>query len=149
MSNSFDNMDCRSLGSSVHGILQARLLEWVAITFSRGIFLTQESTPSILHCRQILYWLSYKRSPFNSLKVYISRSGSAKSFSSMLNFLRNHQTLSYKWSHHFIFLPTEYNGSVSPHLTNSCYFLFCFVFLRVTIAISGSAISLWCWFAFP
>ena len=23
--------------------------------------------------------------------------------------------LSYKWSHHFIFLPTEYNGSVSPH----------------------------------
>ena len=33
----------------------------------------------------------------------------------MLNFLRNHQTLSYKWSHHFIFLPTEYNDSVSPH----------------------------------
>ena len=28
-------MDCR-LGSSVHGILQARILEWVAIPFSRG-----------------------------------------------------------------------------------------------------------------
>ena len=25
-----------SLGSSVHGILQARILEWVAISFSRG-----------------------------------------------------------------------------------------------------------------
>ena len=29
-------MDCRSPGSSVHGILQARILEWVAILFSRG-----------------------------------------------------------------------------------------------------------------
>ena len=27
-------MDCRSPGSSVHGILQARKLEWVAISFS-------------------------------------------------------------------------------------------------------------------
>jgi len=31
-------MDCSSPGSSVHGILQARILEWVAIPFSRGIF---------------------------------------------------------------------------------------------------------------
>ena len=29
-------MDCRLLGSSAHGILQARILEWVAIPFSRG-----------------------------------------------------------------------------------------------------------------
>ena len=29
-------MDCSPLGSSVHGILQARILEWVAIPFSRG-----------------------------------------------------------------------------------------------------------------
>ena len=29
-------MDCSPLGSSIHGILQARLLEWVAISFSRG-----------------------------------------------------------------------------------------------------------------
>ena len=31
-----DSMDCNPLGSSVHGILQARTLEWVAIPFSRG-----------------------------------------------------------------------------------------------------------------
>ena len=30
-----DLMDCRRPGSSVHGILQARILEWVAIPFSR------------------------------------------------------------------------------------------------------------------
>ena len=29
-------MDCSLSGSSVHGILQARILEWVAIPFSRG-----------------------------------------------------------------------------------------------------------------
>ena len=31
-----DPMDCSLPGSSVHGILQARLLEWVAIPFSRA-----------------------------------------------------------------------------------------------------------------
>ena len=29
-----DPMDCSLLGSSVHGILQARVLKWVAIDFS-------------------------------------------------------------------------------------------------------------------
>ena len=31
-----DPMGCSPPGSSVHGILQARILEWVAISFSRG-----------------------------------------------------------------------------------------------------------------
>ena len=42
----------------VHGILQARMLEWVAIPFSRGS--SQPRSPT--HCRQILYWLSYQGS---------------------------------------------------------------------------------------
>ena len=29
-------MDCSPPGSSIHGIFQARILEWVAISFSRG-----------------------------------------------------------------------------------------------------------------
>ena len=38
MSNSlgFPFMDCGPPGSSVHGILQARILEWVAVPCSRG-----------------------------------------------------------------------------------------------------------------
>ena len=32
-----DPMDCSLPGSSVHGILQARILEWVAIPFSRDL----------------------------------------------------------------------------------------------------------------
>ena len=31
-----DPMDCSLSGCSVHGILQERILEWVAISFSRG-----------------------------------------------------------------------------------------------------------------
>ena len=31
-----DPMNCNSPGSSVHGILQARTLEWFALSFSRG-----------------------------------------------------------------------------------------------------------------
>ena len=31
-----DPVDCRPPGSSIHGILQARILAWVAISFSRG-----------------------------------------------------------------------------------------------------------------
>ena len=33
-----DAMDCRPPGSSVHGTLQAGILEWVAMPFSRGSF---------------------------------------------------------------------------------------------------------------
>ena len=33
-----DAMDCSLPGSSVHEIFQARILEWVAISFSRGSY---------------------------------------------------------------------------------------------------------------
>ena len=56
-------MDCSPPGSGVHEIFQARILEWVAISFSRGIFLTQGLNPGLSHCRWILYQLSHKRSP--------------------------------------------------------------------------------------
>ena len=38
---------------SVHGILQARILEWVAMSSSRGIFPTQGLNPYLLH---LLHW---------------------------------------------------------------------------------------------
>ena len=47
---------CDSLDYTVHGILQARVLEWVAFPFSRG------SNPDLPHCRWILYQLSHKGS---------------------------------------------------------------------------------------
>ena len=59
-----DPMDCSLLGSSIHGILQARILEWVAVPSSRGIFPTKGLNPGLLHCRQILYHLSCQGSPW-------------------------------------------------------------------------------------
>ena len=86
---------CDAMDYTVLGILQTRILEWVAIPFSgidprspalqvdsfpaeppgkpenagvgslsllQRIFLTQESNPSLLHCRWILYQLSYQGS---------------------------------------------------------------------------------------
>ena len=38
---------------TVHGILQARILEWVAVLFSRGSSQPRDQT-GLLHCRQIL-----------------------------------------------------------------------------------------------
>ena len=53
-------IDCSPPGSFVCGILQARILEWVAFLFSKRIFLAQGLNPGLLHCRQILYCLSHQ-----------------------------------------------------------------------------------------
>ena len=45
--------------TSVHGILQARILSRQPFP-SQGIFLTQGLNPGLLHCRQILYCLSHQ-----------------------------------------------------------------------------------------
>ena len=58
-----DPMDRSLPGFSVHGILQARILEQLAIPFSRGIFLTQGSNPGLLHCSPVFYCLSHQGSP--------------------------------------------------------------------------------------
>ena len=43
-----DSTDCSLPGSSVHGILQARIQEWIAIPFSRGSSLPRDQT--LLSC---------------------------------------------------------------------------------------------------
>ena len=48
----WDPMESSLPGSSVQGILQARILEWVAILFSRGSIPIQGLKLGLLHCRQ-------------------------------------------------------------------------------------------------
>ena len=64
-----DPMDCSLPGSFVHGIFLARILEWIAMPFSRGFFPTQGLNQSLLHCRQILHWLSHQGS---HIYIYMS-----------------------------------------------------------------------------
>ena len=49
-----DPMDCSPPGSSVHGILQARILKWVAVASSRGSSPPRDRT----HVSRLLYWLA-------------------------------------------------------------------------------------------
>ena len=51
-------------GSSVHGILQARILEWVAMLSSRGSSRPRKSNHCVSHCRQILNHLSHWESTY-------------------------------------------------------------------------------------
>ena len=51
-----DSMDCYPTRLLYPwDFFQARILEWVAILFSREIFMTQGSNLHLLNCRQILY----------------------------------------------------------------------------------------------
>ena len=49
-----DPMDCSPPGSSVHGISPAKMLEWVAISFSRGSSRPRDQTAGLLHHRKIV-----------------------------------------------------------------------------------------------
>ena len=52
-----DAIDCSPLSSSVHGILQTRILDLVAMPSFRGF------SQYFLNCRQILYLMSHQGSP--------------------------------------------------------------------------------------
>ena len=52
-----DPVDCNLLGFSVHGILQARILEWIDISFSRGSSRPRDQTQvSCIGGRRINLW---------------------------------------------------------------------------------------------
>ena len=52
-------MDCSSPGSSVHEILQARIMEWVAISYYRGSSQPRDQTLVSYIGRWVLYQLSH------------------------------------------------------------------------------------------
>ena len=57
-------MECSSPGSSVHGILNVKILEWVVLPFSRGSSQPRNWTHVFPHCRQILYHLSHQKNSY-------------------------------------------------------------------------------------
>ena len=54
---------CNTMDCTVHGILWARILEWVANSLLLGIFPTEGLNQDLPYCKQILYQLSYQGSP--------------------------------------------------------------------------------------
>ena len=76
-----DSIDCSLWGSSVHGILPARILEWVTIAFSRGSSWPRKikpTSPVSPACRWILYcWATGEA----HICVYIYKTCSFRFFS--------------------------------------------------------------------
>ena len=50
---------CDCMDYTLHGILQAKILEWVAILFSRRSSQSRDQIQVSQHCRQIVDCLSY------------------------------------------------------------------------------------------
>ena len=67
-SDSVTPVDCGPPGSSVHGILQARILEWVAMPSSRGSSRPRDRTHICLHLRHCR-WILYPLGHLGSLRV--------------------------------------------------------------------------------
>ena len=66
-----DPMDCSPLGFSLHEISQSRILEWIAISFSRRFSQLREgSKPSLLHWQADSLLLSHQGSPFSIIDYY-------------------------------------------------------------------------------
>ena len=65
-----DLTDCSPPGSSVHGDTPGKNTGMGCRALLQGIFPIQESKWGLLHCRQIVYQLSYQG---NSIKVYLTQ----------------------------------------------------------------------------
>ena len=81
----WDPMNYSPSGSSVLGILYARILQWVALSLLQVIFLTQGSNWGRLHFRQILYCLSYEGSP--QFPQYVAKEQPFASMDTSLSFV--------------------------------------------------------------
>ena len=77
----WDPMDCCPPGSSIHGILQARILEWIACLFARGSSQSRDQTQVSCHLLRISSDSSPSEPPVNP---YYSCRGGEKFFPSTL-----------------------------------------------------------------
>ena len=109
-------MDCNPPGSSIHGILQARILEWTAISFSRGSSWSRD--PTRVSCLAGGFFTTEppgKPPPF-PLPPLIS--GWAGCSSSVLLFYLYHCTLHYVTA---ICVKRSKNVLSQPHEPRGCY----------------------------
>ena len=104
-------MDCSPPGSSVHGIFQARLLEWVAISFSRGSPQPRNRTQiSWIAGRFLTLWatgeatndclIGYKR-----LALWSPEVGKLNLQFMFLTFSMGQSKVCFAWDHLWLFLP--------------------------------------------
>ena len=76
-----------------------KILEWVAVPFSRGSSQSRDRTQVYLYYRQIIYQLSHKRSPESFISSHTTNTGSCLTFLSS-----NHRGCEVA-SHFFVLIP--------------------------------------------
>ena len=80
---------------SVHAISQAKILEWVAISFSMGSFWPRDWTCiSFFHCRWILYCWATREALGNS---YVGPNNNIRVSNDILQNIRTHQLTDDPW----------------------------------------------------
>ena len=127
-----DPMDCSRSGSSVHGISQARLLECVAILFSRGSSPPRDQIRCILNLKQTFRIFPWMIVSFSILSIYPSQAGASNSVDENHTYLKQELVLS--------LLKTKTSPMHSGKKKHSGTFRYRFefpVFLSVTLITSG------------
>ena len=116
-------MDCSRQAPLSMGILQARMLEWVAMPSFQGIFPTQGSNPGLLHYKLILYCLSHKESPLTLTKAYESKQALPLLFLHLSTyFFRRCSTELFLYAHHSVqFLDTLQSAQTDNTSSNASY----------------------------
>ena len=111
-------MDCSPPGSSVHGILQARILEWVAISFSRGSFWPRDR--NCVSCIAGGFFTTEQVSPYCTQAQRI-----IKQVPLLLPVRpRNRTLLHQRCSAHPSFINTLSRTHPAPHIASSCHVRF-------------------------
>ena len=143
-----DSMDCSLPGSCVHGFLQARILEWVAMPCSRGSSPPRDSTHVFcITARLFIHWATweapYRKTKMPKLTPYFSGLFPAKGFHlyipkwTQFSF-SNLISISLVLSALFFF----FSLSLLSHITNSLFADFPFfpklLLLKLTLALMAS-----------
>ena len=130
-------MDCSPPGSSIHGILQARILEWVATSFSNNFYIFWEghnSTDNVSPCVPLRF-ISFPPTRYihpmpKSFKIVTHpRINSKSKISSKYHQLKKFQILPYKgkqwkqWQTLFFWAPKSLQMVIAAIQLKDAYFL--------------------------
>ena len=109
VSDSLDSMDCSPPGSSVHGFLQARMLEWVAIPFSRGSSQSRDRT-HVSHIAGGFFtsWATREAQPYKGFSHYSHYIGEETEDQRLWLWLAQLHAMSTQWG-------TRDSARIKPH----------------------------------
>ena len=113
-----DPMNCSPPGSSVHGTFQARVLEWVVISSSRGSSWPRDWTCVSCSTRQILYHCTTCEAPIGLVYSQMGHSSTPSQFKGILWLGSNVQILpKAEIGDH---APDQRKKALAPSLSNHC-----------------------------